>query len=86
MQETCAMLFEAYGGEAMEKSSDFEWHKWFKEGRENVEDYERSDRPRSYRIEENDEKVRNLVHSGRCLSIRTMAVELNLDKETARQV
>jgi hypothetical protein len=30
---------------------------------------------------ENVEKVRNLVHSDRRLSIRTMAVQLNLDKE-----
>jgi hypothetical protein len=36
--DTCAMLSEAYEGEAMKKSSIFEWHKQFKEGRENVED------------------------------------------------
>jgi hypothetical protein len=29
--DTCALLSEAYGGEAMKKSSVFEWHKWFKE-------------------------------------------------------
>jgi hypothetical protein len=28
---TCAMFFMAYEGEAMKKSSVFEWHKWFKE-------------------------------------------------------
>jgi hypothetical protein len=26
------MLSEAYGKEAMKKSTVFEWHKWFKEG------------------------------------------------------
>jgi hypothetical protein len=29
--DICAMLSEAYGGDAMKKSSVFEWHKWFKE-------------------------------------------------------
>jgi hypothetical protein len=30
----------------------------------------------------NVKKVRNLVHSDRCLRIRAVAVQLNLDKET----
>jgi hypothetical protein len=50
-------------GEAMKNSSGFEWHKWFKEGRKNVEDDERSGRPRSDRTDENVEKVRNLLQS-----------------------
>jgi hypothetical protein len=37
---------DSYGGEAVKKSCDFEWHKWFKEGRKNVEDDARS-RPKS---------------------------------------
>jgi len=79
--DTCAMLSEAYGEEAMKKSSVFEWHKWFKEGHENVEDDERSGYPRSHRTNENVEKCRIwciLTH----LRIRAMAVQLNLDKET----
>jgi hypothetical protein len=39
--DTCAVLSEAYGGEAMKKSHVFEWHKWFTEGFENVENDER---------------------------------------------
>jgi hypothetical protein len=31
MRDTFAVLSEPYGGEAMEKSSVCEWHKWFKE-------------------------------------------------------
>jgi hypothetical protein len=34
------MLTEAYGADAMKKSSVFEWHKRFKEGREDVKDDE----------------------------------------------
>jgi hypothetical protein len=35
-----AMLFEVYGGEAMKKSSVFEWHTWFKDGHSDMEDVE----------------------------------------------
>jgi hypothetical protein len=28
---TCVMLTKTYRGEAIKKSSVFEWHKWFKE-------------------------------------------------------
>jgi hypothetical protein len=73
------MLSEAYGGEAMKKSSVFDWHKQFKEDYENTEDDERNGHPKSHRTD------KNVVHSDKCLSIRTMAVHLNLDKETVKK-
>jgi hypothetical protein len=82
--DICAMLSEAYGGETVKKSTGFEWHKLFKEGLENVEDDEGS-RPRSHRTDEIVEKVWNLVHSGRRLSIRAVAVQLNSDIETVKK-
>jgi hypothetical protein len=51
-----------------------------------VEYDDRSGPPRSHTTDENVEKVRNLVHSDRRFSIGAMAVQLNLDKETARQI
>jgi hypothetical protein len=63
--DTCAVLSEAYGEEAMIKASVFEWHTQFKEGCENVEDDERSDDPRSHTTDENAEKVLILMHSYR---------------------
>jgi hypothetical protein len=47
------------------KTNVFNWHKQFREGHENVKDYERSVRPRSLRTDENVERVRTLVHSDR---------------------
>jgi hypothetical protein len=38
MSETLQMLTEAYGADDMKKSSVFEWHRRFKEGREDVKD------------------------------------------------
>jgi hypothetical protein len=58
-----------------------EWHEQLKEGCGNVKDDRRSGCPRFYRTDENVEKVQNLVHSYRYLSIRAMAVQPNLDKQ-----
>jgi len=64
----------------------FEWHKLFNFGRDYVEDVERSGRWRCHRTDKNDEKVWNLVHTDRRLSIRAVAVKLNVDKETVKCV
>jgi hypothetical protein len=53
------------GEEAMKNSSDFEWHKLFEVGRENVEDDKRSGRPRPHITNENVEKVLKLMPSHR---------------------
>jgi hypothetical protein len=54
------MLCETYGGEAIKKSSSYEWHKRFKEGREydddDDDDDERSGRSRSHTTDEYVEK------------------------------
>jgi hypothetical protein len=80
-----AILSEAYGGEAMKKPRVSERHKRFKGSRENVEDDEKSGCPKSHRTDEKVEKVRTLVHSEKRLSIRAMAVQLNLRKETMKK-
>jgi hypothetical protein len=51
--ETVQMLTEAYGADAMKTSSVSEWHKRFKEGREDVKDDERAGRPKTHRADEN---------------------------------
>jgi hypothetical protein len=47
------MLTEAYGADAMKKSSVFEWHKKFKEGREDMKDDERTRCPKTHQTDEN---------------------------------
>jgi hypothetical protein len=51
--ETLQMLTEAYGADAVKKSSVFEWHDSFKQSRENVKDDERTGRPKTHRRDEN---------------------------------
>jgi hypothetical protein len=50
--ETLQMLTEAYGADDMKKSSVFEWHKRFKEGREDMKD-ERTGHPKTHQTDEN---------------------------------
>jgi histone-lysine N-methyltransferase SETMAR len=55
-------------------------------GREDVEDDERPGRPVTMKTDENVDKVRTLVRNDRRLSFRMLAEELNVDKETVRQI
>ncbi|XP_062950116.1 protein GVQW3 isoform X1 [Cynocephalus volans] len=84
--ETHHLLKEAYGDEVMSRARVFDWHKRFKEGREDVRDDARSGRPVTHRTDENIRKVKDLVCSNRQLTVRMMAEELNLDKETVRRI
>ncbi|XP_045673820.1 LOW QUALITY PROTEIN: protein GVQW3 [Phyllostomus hastatus] len=84
--ETHHLLKEAYGNEVMSRARVFDWHKRFKEGREDVRDDARSGRPVTHRTDENVQKVKDLVCSNRQLTVRMMAEELNLDKETVRLI
>ena len=81
--ETLALLTVAYGKYAMKKSSVFEWHRRFKEGREDVQDDPRSGQPNTQRTDENVDRERALVHSDRRLGLRVIAEELNVNRETA---
>jgi len=77
MQMTLVQCSLKFMGEKLWKSHVFfEWHKWFKEGCDSVEDDEKSGCLRSHRTDEIVEKMLNLVHSDRHSSIRAMAVQL----------
>jgi len=84
--ETLQLLKEAYGAAAMKKTMVFEWHKRFKEGRDDVKDDERSGRPRTRRTDENVEKVRKLVCTDGPLSLRLMARKLNMHTSTVKEI
>jgi hypothetical protein len=60
--------------------------KRLKEGKEDVKDDKRIGSPKTHRTDENVEKMGKLVHCDRRLSVRMMAEELNLDRETVRKI
>jgi hypothetical protein len=84
--ETCQLLREVYGEDTLSRARVFEWHRRFLGVREDVEDDEQPGRPVTMKTDENVDKVRTLVRNDRRLSIRMIAEEWNVDKETVRQI
>ena len=64
----------------------FNWHKAFKEGRENVEDDPRSGKPISSTNDQNVEVVRAVMAKNRRLSVRMIAEHVHMRKIYAKLV
>ncbi|XP_032053001.1 protein GVQW3-like [Aythya fuligula] len=77
-KETHDVIKEAYGDAAMGRSCVFEWHKLFQEGRERVEDDDRSGRPLTSKTNENVSRVKNVLNRVRRMSIRMIADDLSI--------
>jgi len=80
------MLVQVYGDNAMKETAVCKWVKRFSEGRESVTDEERSGRPATSRTEENSEKLRQIVRENRRLTVRSIAEQVNIDRETVRKI
>jgi hypothetical protein len=86
VSETLATLAVAYGEYTTKKSSVFEWHRRFKERRENVQGDPRNGQSKSQRRDANVDRVRNLVNSDRRVGVRVIAEKLNMNRETVKQI
>ena len=70
----------------MSRPRVFEWHKRFKSRREEVENDPKSGRPSKTKTDENIMRVKKLVQSDRRLTVRMIADELDLNRETVRTI
>lgn len=84
--ETLQMLQIAYGDDCLSRTQVFEWHRRFKEGREDVNDDEHPGRPCDAITEENIEKVRDFVKVCKTSSVRFMEMELGIAKTTIHRI
>jgi len=80
------MLVQVYRDSAMKKTAVYTWVKCFSEGRETVTNKERSGRPSTSRTEENIAKIRQIVRENRRLTVRSIAEQVNIDRETVRKI
>jgi len=58
----------------------------FSEGRENVTDEESSGRPATRRTEENITNIRHIVGKNRRLTVKSIAEQVNIDRDTVRKI
>lgn len=80
--ETHQMLVHVYGQDAVSRKCVYEWFVRLRAGRESVEDEPRSGRPCTSRTPENTERVRVLLTNDRRLTLRLIAEELGISKDT----
>lgn len=70
----------------MSRAKVFRCHTIFSEGRTNVENEAHCGRPSTTRTDVNLARVRELVRSERRLSVKMVAEELNISRETVRLI
>jgi len=76
--ETLRMLQKAFGDQTMSQKNVYKWYKQFKEGRESVEDENRSGRPLTSTDEQHVNEIKNLIIKNRRLIIRDLADTVNI--------
>ncbi|XP_025408966.1 protein GVQW3-like [Sipha flava] len=86
VMKTYGKLVKVFGDEALSRAQVFRWHKNLKNGRESVGDEPRSGRPVESRTDNNVQRVRTLVRQDRHLTVRILADELNLKRETVIKI
>jgi len=80
------MLVQVYWDNAMKKTTVYKWVKRFPEGRESVTDEGRSGRPATSRTEENIAKIHQILCENRRLTVRSIAEQVNIDRETVGKI
>jgi transposase len=86
VSKSFVLLTDVYGDSVMSRPRVFEWHKRFREGREEVEDKQRVGRPCSSKTDDKILKINEIVRNDRRLSIPKIAEMVNINKETVRQI
>ena len=79
-------LVQVYGDNGMKKTAVHKWVKRFSERRGSVTEEESSGRPATNRTEENIAKVHQIVGENRRLTVRSIAQQVNIDRETVRKI
>jgi len=80
------MVNVAYGEQALSRSNVFRWCGRFCDGRGDIEDDPRSGWPTECRNDNNVEKISQLLLQNRHLSLRILADEVSIGKDTVRKI
>jgi hypothetical protein len=82
--ETLQMVNAADGDQALSHSNVFRWYGRLRNGRKDIEDDPKSGRPTECCNDNNVENISQLLLQNRQLSLRMLADEVNIGKDTER--
>jgi len=77
---------QAYGDNCLSRARIFRWYARFKSVVETIEDEARPGRPFSVRNEGLTAKVRKRIQEESCVTVRVMADEFGVNRETIRRI
>ena len=80
------MLQTVFGASCMNRTSVFEWHKRFKEGRESVRDDEKCGRSKEVRTSELIGQIENFMDKDRRVSIETLSAQFDVSVGTVHSI
>jgi len=80
------MVNAAYVDQALSRSDLFRWYGRFHNGQEDIEDDPRSGWPTECRNDNNIKKISQLLLQNCYLSLRMLASEVNIGKDTVRKI
>ncbi|XP_033212193.1 uncharacterized protein LOC117169795 [Belonocnema kinseyi] len=75
---TLEMLEKCFGNDALKKRAVYQWHERFTNGRESINDDDRSGRPSTLKTDANVDKVQRMLSENRKLTIRELADDLHI--------
>ena len=84
--ETIRKIQQVFGDDAMGVTQIKEWFNRFKNGRTSVESEQCSGRPQTARNSAVVERVKNLVRGDRRLTVREIAEEVGISKDSAHEI
>jgi len=84
--ETVELMRQVYGYNCLSPAQIFRWYARFKSGVETIEDEARPGRPLSVRNEGLIAKVRKRIQEECCVTMRMMADEFGVNRETILQI
>ncbi|KAJ8947799.1 hypothetical protein NQ318_019471 [Aromia moschata] len=84
--ETIPMLNKDFGVDCLSERQNLRWHKAFAEGQEDVNDKNRAGRPSTSSSDDNVKRVRDLLNTDRCLSVRLISETLDITKTIVHEI
>ena len=84
--ETNQLLSEAYGTQTLSRTRVFEWHKRFRDGRQEVEDEVRDGRPTTATSPEMIEAIQDTIAGDQRLSVKQVAATVGISKSSVLRI